>query len=624
MRQKKRKDPKIKINTKIYYDKNYNEGIKQEDKIVKEILKCAFLPYMKGNKKTTKRVKEELNKKSLLDELGNQMIEYKLAYKNNDNIDDNKNKILKSSNKPIKLSESKEKKNIIILNDYKEEPKDNELYNENREEPKINELKSKSNSKPIEQISESKPINISEEYKDNKLKSTLKSKPPSQNISNSQIIKPKSTPQQNLNTFNKKYNIYETTSNIQPKDFKQNNQKNNDKKDFSLIKNKLNILIDRDGFLKGNNLLEYFLYWKKQSMLNKNSKKRKDNKIKLKTRIYFDPNYDEKISQEKQLVNLIFQKNYNQYLIKKEKRLKEYLKNNPNDSDNVKLELEKLEKEKKEKEDFDFYTNLIENQNDNNITNLSKTNYPNYKSKKINKNEPFNDNIINEKINNENQQKLNDNLVEEKKEEEMKNELKKLTMILDKNLKNKGLTVLEKNNYDNEVKNSISKLDSLLKNKSKYKGLNALQKNKKDDEIIKSLDKLNNIFENKSKNKALNNLKQADEKKEISNVINIFKNILSNKEENDMKNKIKNEPQINYEKENYDDFYEFESEGNYEEINEEEEEKKMRGWTFIKISSFLQYQRLFRNLKKRFAQWKKESLINTREDNLNYENEFEH
>ena len=91
-----------------------------------------------------------------------------------------------------------------------------------------------------------------------------------------------------------------------------------------------------------------------------------------------------------------------------------------------------------------------------------------------------------------------------------------------------------------------------------------------------------------------------------------------------MKNKIKNESLINYEKENYDDIYEIETEGNYEEINEEEEEKKIKGWTFIKISSFLQYQRLFRILKKRFAQWKKESLINTREDNLNYEYEFEH
>ena len=174
-RQKRRKDPKIRLRTKIYYDKNYNEGIKQEDKMVKEILKCAFLPYLKGNKKTKNRVKEELDKKSLLDELGNQLIEYKVEYKNNDD----KNKILKSSNKPIKLSDSKETKNVIISNVYNEEPKDTNLksrpsnqktYESTKiqsEEPKDTNLKSRpSNQKTYESIQFN-----SEEPKDTNLKS---------------------------------------------------------------------------------------------------------------------------------------------------------------------------------------------------------------------------------------------------------------------------------------------------------------------------------------------------------------------------------------------------------------------------------------------------------------------
>ena len=91
------------------------------------------------------------------------MIEYKVAYKNNDNIDDNKNKILKSSNKPIKLSDSKETKNVIISNVYNEEPKETNLKSRpsnqktyestkiNSEEPKETNLKSRpSNQKTYE------------------------------------------------------------------------------------------------------------------------------------------------------------------------------------------------------------------------------------------------------------------------------------------------------------------------------------------------------------------------------------------------------------------------------------------------------------------------------------------
>lgn len=47
---KTRKDPKIRLKTKIYYDKNYKEGIKQEDNLINSLLKCAFIPFIEENK----------------------------------------------------------------------------------------------------------------------------------------------------------------------------------------------------------------------------------------------------------------------------------------------------------------------------------------------------------------------------------------------------------------------------------------------------------------------------------------------------------------------------------------------------------------------------------------------
>ena len=49
-RDKTHKDPKIRFKTKIYYDKNYKEGIKQEDNLLNSLIKCAFIPFIEENK----------------------------------------------------------------------------------------------------------------------------------------------------------------------------------------------------------------------------------------------------------------------------------------------------------------------------------------------------------------------------------------------------------------------------------------------------------------------------------------------------------------------------------------------------------------------------------------------
>ena len=47
---KTHKDPKIRLKTKIYYDKNYKEGIKQEDNLIDSLIRCAFIPFIEENK----------------------------------------------------------------------------------------------------------------------------------------------------------------------------------------------------------------------------------------------------------------------------------------------------------------------------------------------------------------------------------------------------------------------------------------------------------------------------------------------------------------------------------------------------------------------------------------------
>ena len=56
-RAKTRKDPKIRLRTKIYYDKNYNEGIKQEDNIINSLIKCIYSFFRRRQKGNIRKKK---------------------------------------------------------------------------------------------------------------------------------------------------------------------------------------------------------------------------------------------------------------------------------------------------------------------------------------------------------------------------------------------------------------------------------------------------------------------------------------------------------------------------------------------------------------------------------------
>jgi hypothetical protein len=327
-------------------------------------------------------------------------------------------------------------------------------------------------------------------------------------------------------------------------------------KNILFIKEKINSFINHHNHNDTFNLMKCFKKWKLYIKKPKTFLGKKDNKIRLRNRIYYDKPVDKTLpikNREKHQTIIIPTNN-----TKKEKIFEPVIDNIYSQNNN-----------KDNKKDNINERDMIEDNNKN--TKINNNEIPNDKKKKgnvvtikynkdrrnivIHKKDIKNDgkNKINEGLN-----KLND-IINKKTLEDKKESMNILKNYQNKNKLNEGLNSL--NNVINEknLKDKKEILDNLKK-------LNEAENNNN----IENLNKLNDIVIKNNK---------KDEKKGFDNINN-----------EELKFKSKN-IKIKKEEEKYD------SCGN--------DKRLMQGWLFVKIISYISYQQKCRNIKKYFEKWGK-------------------
>jgi hypothetical protein len=567
---KKKEDIKNDINyIKENKDKK-KEGLNKLNDVLNQKNKEQKKEVIKNLKENKEKKKEDIKNDINNDLKDNKDNKKEGLNKLNDIINKKNNEDKKEVIKNIK--ENKEKKKEYLKNDINNDLKDNK---DNKKEGlnKLNDILNKKNKEykkeVIKNLKENKTekdseININSNNLALNLPVPLMNNIYSSNIP--ELQKPETIYQSgklrggktNMNIIN------EDNQNLIGNNKSQENKnelinipfEDHETKNILLIKEKINSFINHHNHNDTFNLMKCFKKWKLYIKKPKTFLGKKDNKIRLRNRIYYDKPVDKTLpikNREKHQTIIIPTNN-----TKKEKIYEPIIDNTYSQNNN-----------KDNKKDNINERDMIEDKNKN--IKINNNEIPNDKKKKgnvvtIKYNKDRRNIVIHKKdIKNEGKNKINEGLnklndiINKKTLDDKKETMNILKNYQNKNKLNEGLNSL--NNIINEknLKDKKEILDNLKK-------LNEAEKNNN----IENLNKLNDIIIKNNKN---------DEKKGFDNINN-----------EELKFKSKN-IKIKKEEEKYD------SCGN--------DKRLMQGWLFVKIISYISYQQKCRIIKKYFEKWGK-------------------